>query len=403
MGALTERYEIVTQAPGTPAQDLPQGLFSDFVAWVDRGKKTTETYTKNLKQFGAWMLYTNCPRPVRKDVIDYRDWLAGEHDAIRLDPDSVTGWAYRTDNTGATLRITCKPSTVAGYLKAVKMFFGWTAAQGFYPDIAQTVRSPKVNNQMHKKDALTVSQVIEIEDSIASRATERQQAAAQAAKDTAGRTQRADEQGKRLKALYLLATNAGMRCIELSRATVGDFEQKGGQAFIYIWGKGHTEADTKKALAPEVAEALREYLESRKDAYTKTSPLFVSTGNRSGGKRIAETTISTMLKGAMVGAGYNSPRLTAHSLRHTCGTGAMKASGGNLYEAQKYMRHSDPSTTEVYLHDEEAEEGAGLAGKLWDYFHGKKAESDRERVEEIMNQMTPAQLAQLANIAQAMA
>ena len=396
-------FEIVTQAPGAPARDLPQGAFSDFITWLDRGQKTTATYTKNLKAFAAWMLYACCPRPVRQDIITYRDWLAGEHDAIRLDPDSVNGWAYRTDGNGDPMRITCKPSTVAGYLKAVKMFFGWTAEQGLYPDIAQTVRSPKVNNQIHKKDALTVSQVAEIEDSIATKATERQQAAAQATKDTAGRMQRSDEQGKRMKALYLLAVNAGLRTIELSRANVGDFEQKGQQAFIYIWGKGHAEADQKKALAPEVAGAVREYLDSRKDAFTTTSPLFVSTGNRSGGKRIAETTISTMLKGAMVEAGYNSPRLTAHSLRHTCGTGAMKASGGNLYEAQKYMRHSDPSTTEVYLHDEEAEAGAGLAGKLWDYFHGKKAESDRERVEEIMGRMTPAQLAQLANIAQAMA
>ena len=399
--ALATRLEIVT---GDPAQDLPQVLFTDFVAWVDRGPKTTATYTKNLRAFAAWMLYACCPRPMREDIISYRDWLQSEHDAITLAPDTMQGWDYRRDANGDPMRISCKPATTAAYIRAVKMFFSWTAAHGLYPNIAQTVRSPRVDSRTHKKDALEPAQVLEIETSIAEKAVERQQTAAQATKDTAGRVQRCDEQGKRLRALYLLATNAGLRCIELSRATVRDFEQKGQQAYINVWGKGHSEADTKKALSPDVARAVREYLDSRGDAYTMASPLFVSTGNRSGGKRIAETTISTMLKQAMKEAGYNSPRLTAHSLRHTCGTGAMKASGGNLYDTQRYMRHSNPATTEIYLHDDEAEKGAELAGKLWDYFHGgKEAEGDREKVENIMGRMTPAQLSQLAAIAQAMA
>lgn len=397
MLAPIQRLEI---APA-PAADLQPALFDDFVSWVDRCPKTTAAYTKNLRQFAAWMLYACCPRPARQDIVNYRDWLQREHDAIRLDPGSAAGWSYRLDANGAPLRVACKPATVAAYLKSCKMFFAWAAARGLYPDIAQTVRAPKIDGQTHKKDALDPDQVQEIEMSIAAKAADRQQAAEIAAKDTAGRIQRSGEQGKRLKALYLLASNAGMRCIELSRANVADFEQRGQQAYITIWGKGHTEADTKKALAPEVAQAVAEYLASRKDAYTMASPLFVSTGNRSGGKRIAETTISTMLKRAMQEAGYNSPRLTAHSLRHTCGTGVMQCTG-NLYEAQKYMRHNDPSTTEIYIHDAKAEDGT-TAARLWGYFHGQDAGSDREKLETIMDGMSPDKLAQLAAIAQAMA
>lgn len=57
----------------------------------------------------------------------------------------------------------------------------------------------------------------------------------------------------------------------------------------------------------------------------------------------------------LINAGYDSDRLTAHSLRHTSGTGAYKATG-NIYLAQKHQRHCDPSTTEIYIHAEERQE-----------------------------------------------
>lgn len=66
-------------------------------------------------------------------------------------------------------------------------------------------------------------------------AQERTQAAQEARKDTAGRMQRSGEQGKRLYAIYLLAVNAGLRTIEISRANVKDLETKGGQSWLYIW------------------------------------------------------------------------------------------------------------------------------------------------------------------------
>ena len=56
---------------------------------------------------------------------------------------------------------------------------------------------------------------------------------------------RSTEQGKRLYAMYLLAVNAGLRTIEISRANIKDLETKGGKTWLYIWGKGHSEADQK--------------------------------------------------------------------------------------------------------------------------------------------------------------
>ena len=399
-----EALEIYNSRNLTPAQDFNPGLFDDFVAWIDRSEKTTRTYLTNLKQFMAWLKYAAVVNPIRQDIISYRQWLTAEHEAIKLDPDSITGWKYRTDAHGNPLKINCKPNTIAQYLRSVCQFFRWTAANNLYPDIAANIHAPKVKNETHRKAYLNAKEVLTIEESIAERAQERQQAAQNAQKDTAGRIQRSTEQGKRLYAMYLLAVNAGLRTVEISRANIKDLETKGGQTWLYIWGKGRTEADQKKPIAPEVAAAIKDYLQSRTDHPTTASPLFVSTGNRSGGKRIATTTISTMLKQAMKEAGFDSERITAHSLRHSAAQATLQASGNNIYTAQKYLRHSSPATTEIYLHEDERTEKAerAIAQEVYNLYHGTGADN-RAKLEQLINRMTPQQLEQLTGIAAAMA
>ena len=396
-----EALEIYNSRNLTPAQEFNPGLFDDFIAWIDRSEKTARSYITNFRQFIAWLKYAAIRNPQRQDIISYRQWLTAEHEAITLDPQSVTGWRYRTDSHGTPIKINCKPNTIAQYIRSVCQFFKWTAANGLYPDIAANIRAPKLRHDRHSKEALTAPEVLAIEKSIAQRAQERTQAAQNAQKDTAGRLQRSTEQGKRIYAMYLLAVNAGLRTIEISRANIKDLETKGGQTWLYIWGKGHTEPDQRKPLAPEVAAAVKEYLKSRTDKPTGNSPLFVSTGNRSGGKRIATTTISTMLKRAMQEAGFDSERITAHSLRHTAGTNVQEITG-NLYATQLYMRHSNPATTEIYLHTETEQAEAGIAQQLYNLYHGTGTDN-RAKLEQLINRMTPQQLEQLTGIAAAMA
>ena len=355
----TIRNEIQTR-------QFTDALFASFVSWIDRNDKTTRSYLTNLRQFMTWIKYAGVQQPAREDVLQYRDWISAEHDAIAWDP--VAGWTYRRDRAGNVIRICCKPNTAAQYLRIVKQFFRWTAAAGLYPDVAENVHAPKIRNDAHRKDALDPADVLLIERSIDARAQARAQEAQEAQKDTAGKILRSQEQNARLRAIYLLAVTAGLRTIEISRANVKDLETKGGQSFIWIWGKGRTEPDQKKALAREVADAIREYLATRQDRPTGSSPLFVATGNRSGGKRLAPTTISSMLKDAMKAAGFDSERITAHSLRHTAGT-AVQDLTGDLYATQRYMRHANPATTEIYLHNNMERQEAAIAQRLYDLYH----------------------------------
>lgn len=362
-----ERYEAGTMANNN---ELAPQLFMDFIEWIDRGETTTRNYIVNLRQFAVWLRYRGISAPQRRDIISYREWLSMEHDAIGIDNDSPQGWRYRKDKDGNIVRITCKPGTVAQYLRSVKQFFTWAETAGHYPNITKTINVPKIDNSdRHKKDALTAGEMADIENNIKQAAANKTAAASGAAKDSKGKIQRSDEQGKRLLAMYLLASQNGLRTIELHRANVKDFETKGDKAWLYVWGKGRADASQKVPLAREVAAAITDYLESRSDYFTQSSPLFVSTGNRSRGKRIATTTISQMLKGAMVEAGYNSERLTAHSLRHSAGTAALEVTGENIYRTQHFMRHKNPQTTEIYMHSNHDASNVEIANLIYEKTH----------------------------------
>lgn len=363
---------VQTKAETIRIPQLNNSLFVDFIDYIDRGEKTTRTYINNLRQFVKWLQATGTTAPTRADIILYRNHLTQR----------------------------CKPNTVKQYLQSVRQFFRWTAANNLYPNIAANIHAPKVRQDAHKRDCLTADDVLTIEQSITATATAKVEEAANKKKDTAGRIDRATEQGKRLFAMYLLAVNAGLRTIEISRANVKDLESRNGNAYIYIYGKGRSEADQKKPIAPQVYDALQDYIKSRADDPKESSPLFVATGNRSGGKRLAPTTISTMLKKAMQGAGYNSTRLSAHSLRHTCGTATMELTG-DLFLTQRYMRHQSPQTTEIYLHNETEQKESEIAQQLYNKYHGNEStDDDRAQLETIIENMNATQLQELAALAQ---
>ena len=304
-------------------------LFTRFIDYTDRKDTTLKGYLTCIRQFMKWLAENGIAQPAREHIKAYRDYLTGS--------DLATG-------------------TQAQYLRAVKHFFKWTAAEGLYPNVADNIHGAKVKNDCHKKDALPRDSVEPIAEMI----------------------DRSDEQGKRLYAMYLLCVKCGLRTIEVHRADVGDVKTIGGDPYLYVQPKGHDDKDSPKYLFPEAKAALDDYLNSRTEKPTAKSPLFTATSNR--GKpgafkgykkdkdgnviykdgepvkeysdgRIATTTISTMLKELLVRAGYDSNRLTAHSLRATAATTAFEA-GLTLFEVQQLMGHCDPATTEIYIKDQ---------------------------------------------------
>ena len=344
-----------------------QQLMERFIDYTDRKETTVKNYKKCISRFLTWLAYNEIGQPQREDIKAYRDFLAS------------CGYTAGTQQQ---------------YLRAVKHFFSWLAAEGIYPNVADNVHPPKVRHDIHKKDALRREDVPIVAESI----------------------DRSTENGKRLYAMYLLAITGGLRTIEISRADVGDIKTVGGRTYLYVWGKGHDDKDAPILIIPEVKEAIQEYLSSRPDKYTAKSPLFVASGNKGrpgtkiykrddlgnyvldeNGKKIVDhlsdgrmtpTSISALFKEMLVKAGYDSDRITAHSIRHTSGTGAYKATH-NIYLAQKHQRHTNASTTEIYVHAEERQERDTEQQVYNYYFRAQDPDSEKERAMQMLANLSP--------------
>lgn len=279
-------------------QEIQAELFNKFIAYLDTSKNTVKTYTTGLKQFFNYLAINGIKNPDRQDVIAFRDELkASGH----------------------------KPTTVQNYITAVKIFFSWTAQEGYYPNVAERIKGAKLNRD-HKKDYLTskqVKKVINIVDL---------------------------DQEKGLRDYAILATmiTGGLRTIEVSRANIEDLRVVGEQTVLYVQGKGREEKTEYIKISQEVENAIRNYLKTR-DNVSDQEPLFTSLSNNSRGKRLSTRSISGMVKDRLKEAGFNSERLTAHSLRHTAVTLSLLA-GKDITEVQQFARHKNIATTMIYNH-----------------------------------------------------
>jgi integrase/recombinase XerC len=235
---------------------------------------------------------------VREDILNFRDELK---------------------NTGHS------PATIQTYITVVKLFFRWTSQEKLYPNIADHIKGAKIGRE-HKKDYLTADQVREVLSSV----------------------EQNTMQGMRDYAILVLMLTCGLRTIEVSRANIGDLRVLGDNTVLYIQGKGREGKSEYVKVPKRVEKAIRSYLMMR--GYTHdTDPLFVSTSNTSKGARLTTRSISGIVKQALKNAGYNSSRLTAHSLRHTAVTLALLA-GVDLAEVQNFARHKNITTTMIYNH-----------------------------------------------------
>lgn len=277
---------------------LSQDLFNDFINYLDAKPKTIETYKRALKQFIKYLYDNNILQPERADIIAFRD----------------------------SLKERCKPTTIQSYIIAVRLFFTWTAQAKLYPNIAEKIKGAKLTTD-HKKDYLTPKQIKTIMATID--------------KETI--------QGKRDYAIFVLMVTCGLRTIEVSRSNIEDLTTLGENTVLYIQGKGRDEK-AEFIKIPEITESIiREYLKSRKQATAK-DPLFTSTSNNNNGERISQRTVSKIIKEILKNAGYNSDRLTAHSLRHTAVTLSL-LNGNTLQDAQTFARHKNIATTQIYAHN----------------------------------------------------
>lgn len=273
-------------------------IFNNWIGFIEGTPKTVSTYTRAIKQFYTWAQDNGISRPSKADIRAYRDYLTEQH----------------------------KPATVQLYLTAVKRFYAWAEEEGLTENIAKNVKSGVKISTEHKKDYLTSAQIKRLLASI----------------------DRSTLTGKRDFAIISLMITTGMRTIEISRANVEDLGIRGDFTALYYQGKGRSEKAEFKKVAEPVEEAIKDYLRAR-GKVNPSDALFASTANRNEGQRLTTRSISRLIKDRLIGAGLESDRLTAHSLRHTCGTQNL-INGGSLEETQLLLGHKNINTTMIYNH-----------------------------------------------------
>lgn len=295
---MKNEMQVVYSGSLVSGNEVGADLFTRFINYLDATPKTVETYSKALRQLFNFFACNGITQPQREDIISYREELqASGH----------------------------KPTTIQNYITAAKLFFKWTAQEGLYPNIAEHLKGAKLDKE-HKKDYLTSRQVKEILENV----------------------ERDSLKGIRDYALLTLMVTGGLRTIEVVRANIGDLRNLGENTVLFVQGKGKMERTDYVKISPKVERALRAYLTARGET-AEDAPLFASISNNNQGSRMTTRAISGIVKKHLQDAGYNSERLTAHSLRHTAVTLSLLA-GKDITEVQQFARHSNIATTMVYNH-----------------------------------------------------
>lgn len=270
-----------------------------FILSLDIKETTKRTYRKSLKRFIKWITKEGIQRPTREDILAYKGYL----------------WTQGLSSL-----------TLSIYMVVVRKFFGWAEGMKLYPNIAKGIKGAK-RVRGFRKDPLTVTQVKKLLNDI----------------------DRSSTRGKRDYAMLNLMVRTGLRTIEVIRTNMEDIRQEGGEAVLWIQGKGRDAKDDFVLLTQETLSPIRNYLQTR-GKVDDTEPLFSSLSDRNNGKRLTTRSIRRVVKKHLKGIGLNSERLTAHSLRHTAITLSLLG-GATIQEAQVLGRHVDINTTLIYAHN----------------------------------------------------
>jgi integrase len=225
-----------------------------------------------------------------------------------------------------------RPQYRRARLSALRGFTKWCVAEGYMvKDPTLTVPMPKVGPQLPKR--LTHDEATKLVD--------------------------ATSHDLRLRLIVLLMLQEGLRRIEVSRLNVEDVDW--AERSMVIRGKGGQGCETDSLpITDETWRALDAYLASEGHSH---GPLIRNKVRAHG--RMAATSISELVRAAMVDAGIKRPgdRLrTPHSTRHTMAHDVLSRTS-DVRAVQQALRHRSVRSTEVYLRGQTSELRGIMGGR----------------------------------------
>ena len=289
-----------------------------YLRCVDAKESTRATYRKVLDSFAQWVEGTDCAffELTQADIIAYKDSLLKENKSAM---------------------------TVNLYLSTIRGFYKWLAAEGICDNIAQNVGSVRANKSTFRRMHLENEQGAELltEAYLPKSVTGVNSGVTQKLRDNENII------SLRNYAMLNLMLRTGLRTIEVSRADIGDITFKRDRRVLKVWGKGHVEKDDFVVLTDEAWIPIEQYLQERGDCKPQ-EPLFATHGLGHAGGRMSTRSIQDICKKNLRAIGLDGHEYSAHSLRHTTGTHILK-NGGSMMDVQQVLRHTSPSTSQLYV------------------------------------------------------
>lgn len=298
--------------------DTAENRMQAFLEYADVKPRSARNYKQGIRAMLAFFAAAGMP------TIEH--WSKANTKALRQ-----TFIAFR-----AELESKHSPSTAQLYLVGARRFIQWLAFEGACANFADHVKGVIVSPG-HKRDPISAEQAKQLIDSYDG--------------DTVS--------DKRNRAMAALMVATGLRCIEVSRADVGDIELVQGKFFMRVHGKKRSGKDEVVRVPDQVKALIDEYLTARGIAtngdgdggiFETALPMFASESNRSKGCRLSTNAISKLIKNGLKSIGIDSRRVTAHSLRHTFVTQALLAGMPDIDVAQA-CRHKSLNVLNEYRHD----------------------------------------------------
>jgi site-specific recombinase XerD len=148
-------------------------------------------------------------------------------------------------------------------------------------------------------------------------------------------------EGKRNYAVLLLLARLGLRACEIVSLSLDDIDW--GNGLLTVRCKGGRWAQLP--LVSDVGQAIAIYLRSARP-HCVCRHVFLR--HRAPVRGFADsTTVSSIVRRALIRSGIDSVRKGAHLFRHTLATDLLR-NGASLDEIGELLRHRSPNTTAVY-------------------------------------------------------
>ena len=274
-------------------------LIEEFFATHRLKKNTLLSYEGVLRRYLAYLDNKGITKPNERDLNNYRDELE----------ESVAS------------------ASLQKYVILLRRFYIWCDEMGYYPNIARHLKGATISPTF-QREALDIDQVKRL-------------------LKKAERLSIKSIKHFRDYVIVRLIVTTGLRTVEISRANVEDLTKVNGCNVLYIQGKGRDDKAEYVKLPDNIKALIDEYLIKRN---SNSEALFLSHSNSAKDERIPARSVTIAVKELLSLIGLDDKKYTAHSLRHTCATLALK-NGGSIQEVQALLRHKSINTTTIYLHN----------------------------------------------------